>query len=64
MQIQSNPLLAMDLDRWVPGSICQAPKDKPLPLNNAPRSLLELFMTDAMVLKVDSKSGDEHLRRC
>jgi len=48
-RIQSNPALAIVLDRCDPGSICQAPNVKPLPLLSAARSVLAFCITDAML---------------
>ena len=60
MQTQSKPHRAMVLDKCVPGSICQAPKDKPEPVNSALRKALELFMTcaiaDRLLRVVDGRS--------
>lgn len=46
--IQSNPALAIALERCVPGSICQAPKETPFPLFSAARRVLAFCITDAM----------------
>lgn len=48
MQIQSTPDLAITLDRYEPGSICQAPKEMPLPDHKAFRNVFAVFITDAM----------------
>lgn len=48
MQTQSKPQRAIVLDKCEPGSICQAPKDRPLPVNSALRRALELFMICAI----------------
>lgn len=48
MQIQSKPHLAMVLDRCVPGSICHAPNDSPLPVCSAWRRVFAFFIICAI----------------
>jgi hypothetical protein len=57
MQIQSNPDRAMVLDKCAPGSICHAPKERPLPFHSALRKILELFIIDAMAVQQGRWSG-------
>lgn len=51
-QTQSNPALAITLDKLPPGSICQAPKDAPDSVRKAFCSRFAFFMMEAMTREV------------
>src|SRR2546421_12413660 len=56
-QTQSNPALAITLDKLPPGSICQAPKEAPEFMRKAFCNRFAFFMMEAMICEVHSIPG-------